>query len=53
MQAQAVRELIAMERVTLDYVPSAEQMADILTKALPTPRASTFHKQFFVPTKNV
>ena len=52
MQAQAVRELIAMERVTLDYVPSAEQMADILTKALPTPLVSAFRKQLFVLTKN-
>ena len=40
-----------MERVALDCVPSEEQMADILTKALPTPLVSIFHQKFFVPTK--
>ena len=44
LRAQAARELIAMENITLDYVPSEEQVAEVLTKALPTPLVSTFSK---------
>ena len=50
IRAQAVRELIAMNKVTLDYVPSEEQIPDILTKALPTALVSIFHRQLFVST---
>ena len=44
LRAQAARELIAMENITLDYVPSEEQVAEVLTKALPIPLVSTFSK---------
>ena len=47
-----MREVIAMERVSLEYVPTEEQMADVLTKALPTPLVSSLQKQFFIATKN-
>ena len=47
-----MREVIAMERVSLEYVPTEEQMADVLTKALPTPFVSSLQKQFFIATKN-
>ena len=47
IRAQAVRELLALDLVKLEYVPTAEQWADILTKALPTPLVREFHAQFF------
>ena len=46
IQAQAVRELLALGRVTLEYVPTAEQWVDILTKALPTQLVKLFHMFF-------
>ena len=47
IRAQAVHELLALDLVKLEYVPTAEQWADILTKALSTPLVKEFHKQFF------
>ena len=47
IRAQAVRELLDLQLVTLEYVPTGEQWADILTKALPTQLVRAFHTQFF------
>ena len=46
IRAQAVRELLALGKVQLDYVPSEGHMADILTKSLPTPLVVNFHRHF-------
>ena len=48
VRAQAASELLALDRVTLEYVPSEEQMADVLTKALPSQLVAAFQKRFFI-----
>ena len=51
VRAQAVRELLSLDLITLDYVPTREQMADVLTKALPGQLAQAFIASLFTRTR--
>ena len=50
IRAQAVREPLALGQTSQEDVPTDEQIADVLTKALPLQTAVASVQQFFAPT---